>query len=78
MRERVDEIVLVTDAQIVDAMRFVFERMKIVLEPSGALALAAVMAGRIDIKGQRIGITLSGGNIGVERFNWLLTDRGNR
>ncbi len=75
MRERVDEIALVTDAEIVDAMRFVFERMKIVLEPSGASALAAVMAGRIDVKGQRVGITLSGGNIGVERFNQLLATK---
>ena len=68
MRERVDEIVTVSDAEIVAAMRFVFERMNVVLEPSGASALAAVMAGSIDVNGQRVGITLSGGNIGVDRF----------
>ena len=47
IRERVDEIVLASDAEIVDAMRFLFERMKTVAEPSGACALAALLAGRV-------------------------------
>ena len=68
IRERVDDVITVTDAEIVSTMRFVFERMNVVLEPSGASALAAVMAGRIDVAGQRVGVTLSGGNIGVDRF----------
>ncbi len=72
IRSRVDEIVLVSDDEIVEAMRFAFERMNIVLEPSGASALAAVMAGRIDVAGQRIGITLSGGNVDQRRFSELL------
>ena len=74
MQERVDEIVLVTDEEIVEAMRFVFERMKVVLEPSGATALAAVMAGHVEVAGQRVGVTLSGGNVGAERFSQLITD----
>ncbi len=74
MRERVDDMVLVSDAQIVTAMRFAFERMKVVLEPSGACALAALLAGRIDVTGQRVGIVLSGGNIGVQRFVALMND----
>lgn len=72
MRERVDDIVLVSDREILDAMHFVFERMSVVLEPSGASALAAILAGRIDIAGRRVGVTLSGGNIGVDRFVELM------
>ncbi len=72
MRERVDEMVLVSDVQIVDAMRFAFERLKVVLEPSGACALAALLAGTVDVRGQRVGVVLSGGNIGADRFASLL------
>ena len=72
MRERVDQIVLVSDDEIVETMRFAFERLKVVLEPSGASALAAVMAGHVDVAGQRVGVTLSGGNIGADRFARIL------
>ncbi len=72
IRERVDDVVLVTDAEILAAMRFVFERMNVVLEPSGASALAAVMAGHLDVAGKRVGVTLSGGNIGIDRFVELM------
>jgi len=68
MRELVDDIVVVDDGQLVAAMRFAFERMKVVLEPSGAAALAAVLAGAIGSPGERTGIVLSGGNVGVDRF----------
>lgn len=72
VRERVDEIVTVTDPQIVAAMRFAFERMNVVLEPSGACALAAVLAGALDVSGHRVGITFSGGNIDIGRFTSLM------
>lgn len=75
MQERVAEMALVSDEQIVTAMRFAFERMKVVLEPSGACGLAALLAGAIDVTGQRVGVVLSGGNIGADRFA-TLTDRG--
>jgi threonine dehydratase len=68
IRQRVDEIVTVSDEEIIDAMRFVFERMNAVLEPSGASALAALLSGRIDVAGRRVGVTWSGGNIDVDRF----------
>jgi len=68
IRERVDEIALVTDAEIASTMRFAFERLNVVLEPSGATALAAVMAGKVDVSGQRVGVTLSGGNVDLARF----------
>lgn len=74
MQALVDEIVTVTDAEIVAAMRFAFERMNVVLEPSGASALAALLSRRIDVAGQRVGVTLSGGNVGVDRFAALLGD----
>ncbi|MGI9609536.1 MAG: pyridoxal-phosphate dependent enzyme, partial [Acidimicrobiia bacterium] len=72
IQERVDDIVTVTDGEIVAAMRFAFERMNLVLEPSGASALAAVLARKVDVIGQRVGVTISGGNIGVERFVSLM------
>ncbi len=66
------EVVTVTDAQIVAAMRFLFERLKLVVEPSGASAFAALLAGRLDVQGQRVGVVLSGGNIGADAFGALL------
>jgi threonine dehydratase len=66
----VDEIVTVTDEQIVAAMRFAFERLKLVIEPSGAVGLAAVREGIVD--GPSIGIVISGGNVSAERFAELL------
>ncbi|MEU9477895.1 threo-3-hydroxy-L-aspartate ammonia-lyase [Streptomyces sp. NPDC048191] len=71
-RRLVDAIALVSDAEIVTAMRFAFERLKIVLEPSGATGLAALLAGRIDSLPPRIGIIASGGNIDAQRFAELL------
>ena len=69
----VEDVVTVTDAEIVATMVLVFERMKVVLEPSGASALAAVLSGRIpDIAGKRVGVTLSGGNVGAARFAELV------
>jgi threonine dehydratase len=66
----VDEIVTVTDAQLISAMRFAFERLKLVIEPSGAAAIAAVQAGLVP--GDRIGVIVSGGNVGADRFAELL------
>ena len=63
----------VPDPVVVEAMRFAFERMKLVLEPSGACALAALMQHRERFRGQRVGVTLSGGNIGIDRFVALMT-----
>jgi threonine dehydratase len=74
MQERVDGIVLVTDDEIRAAMRVVFDRLKMVVEPSGASALAAVLSGAVDARGRRVGVTLSGGNVGLERFVALMQD----
>ncbi|MEU3527657.1 threo-3-hydroxy-L-aspartate ammonia-lyase [Streptomyces sp. NPDC038707] len=68
----VDSVALVGDAEIVTAMRFAFERLKIVLEPSGASALAALLAGRVGRLPRRIGVIASGGNIDTARFTALV------
>ena len=71
-RRLMDSCELVADDEIVAAMAFAFERLKIVLEPSGASALAALLAGRIRGLPERVGVVLSGGNVGLERFRELL------
>jgi threonine dehydratase len=71
-RQRVDEVVIASDAEILDAMAFLFDRLKIVTEPSGAIAVAALLSGRIDAAGGRVGVVISGGNVGVARFAELL------
>ena len=73
IRALVTDVLTATDPAVVEAMRFVFERMKVVLEPSGACALAALMTHAEQFKGQRVGITLSGGNIGLDRFVALVS-----
>ncbi len=72
IRERVDGSALASDAEIVTAMRFLFERLKTVAEPSGACALAALLAGRVEARGLRVGVTISGGNVTAERFSALM------
>ncbi|MDG9694365.1 MULTISPECIES: threo-3-hydroxy-L-aspartate ammonia-lyase [Streptomyces] len=71
-RRLVDAIALVGDDEIVAAMRFAFERLKIVLEPSGATALAALMAGRLEHRPRRVGVIASGGNVDARRFAELI------
>jgi threo-3-hydroxy-L-aspartate ammonia-lyase len=74
-RRRVDEVVTVSDAEIVDAMAFLFDRLKLVTEPSGAVGIAALLSGRLDVRGREVGVVLSGGNVGAARFAELLTAR---
>jgi threonine dehydratase len=72
-RGRADGFVTVSDADLIEAMRFAFERLKLVVEPSGAAALAAVMTGRISYEpGARIGMILSGGNVDRRLFGELI------
>jgi threonine dehydratase len=72
IRRHVEDVVLVTDAEILQAMAFLFDRMKVVVEPSGAAALAAALTGKVDVRGLRVGAILSGGNIGLTRFCELM------
>lgn len=68
IRKNVDEIITISESEIVDAMQFLWERMKIVVEPSGAVSVAALLSGKIDIKGKKVGAILSGGNVDLASF----------
>jgi len=72
IRRDVDDIVTASDAQLVQAMRFFAERMKIVVEPTGCLGLAGACHAGLPLKGRRVGILVSGGNIDLARFGQLL------
>lgn len=61
-------VVTVTDDEIRAAMKFAFERLKLVVEPSGASALAALLTGKVDLRGKRVGVTISGGNVDPQIF----------
>jgi threonine dehydratase len=69
----VQQVVTATDDQIVAAMRFFGERMKMIVEPTGCLGAAAVFENAIDVRGRRVGIILSGGNIDLARYAALVT-----
>ncbi len=68
LRERVNEIVLITEDEIVEAMRYVWERMKLIIEPSAAVAVAPALARRLPAEAKRVGIILSGGNVDLARL----------
>ncbi|MBE7198533.1 MAG: threo-3-hydroxy-L-aspartate ammonia-lyase [Parafilimonas terrae] len=72
IRERVTDIVTVSDAELVETMRFFAARMKMVVEPTGCLAAAAVLHGKLDVKGKRVGIVVSGGNVDITAFARLV------
>jgi threonine dehydratase len=72
IRALVDDVVTVSDAEIVEAMRLLFERMKVVAEPSGATALAALLAGRVELRAGTVGVVISGGNVDAARFASLV------
>ena len=72
IRRHVDDILTVTDEQLIEAMRFYAERMKMVVEPTGCLTLAAACHAGLDLQGRRVGILISGGNVDLPRFAQLL------
>ncbi|WP_191488231.1 threo-3-hydroxy-L-aspartate ammonia-lyase [Pseudomonas sp. FEN] len=72
IRRDVDDILTVTDAQLVEGMRFFAERMKMVVEPTGCLGLAAMREMSKALEGQRVGVIVSGGNIDLDRYARLL------
>ncbi|MFN2557785.1 MAG: threo-3-hydroxy-L-aspartate ammonia-lyase [Nitriliruptorales bacterium] len=75
IRRLVDAVVTVTDDEIVEAMVFFLDRTKLVVEPSGVCAAAALLTGRLAIEGKRVGLLLSGGNVGADRLAALLSSR---
>lgn len=70
--EHVDDIITVSEEEIVNAMEFLWSRMKLVVEPSGAVSLAGVLSGKINLENQRVGIIISGGNVDLTDFFYLI------
>jgi threonine dehydratase len=70
IRSHVSDVVTVTEESIVAAMRAVWEVLKIVIEPSGAVSYSAIVENRIDVRGKRVGIILTGGNLDLDRLPW--------
>jgi threonine dehydratase len=74
IRRDVDDVLTATDEQLVDCMRFFASRMKLVVEPTGSLGLAAARDMKSELQGKRVGILVSGGNVDMDRFCALLSD----
>ena len=72
IRKNVDQIVTVSEIEIIDAVKFHLQRMKIIVEPSGAVPLAALLSNKINVKDAKVGIIISGGNIDIDPFFNLL------
>jgi len=70
LRDHVEQIVTVDETSIVEAMRTVWERMKILIEPSSAVPVAALLMGGLEVQGKRVGVILSGGNVDLDRLPW--------
>ena len=71
-RRDVDDVLTVSDAQLVTAMRFFAERMKMIVEPTGCLGFAAACEAGQALAGKRVGVIISGGNVDLKRFGELL------
>jgi threonine dehydratase len=70
IRERVERIVPVSEAGIVAAMRFLWERAKLLIEPSSAVAVAVLWEKQVDLAGLKVGVILTGGNVDLDRLPW--------
>ena len=70
MRKHADAVVIVSEEAIVEAMRLIWTRMKILIEPSSAVPLAAILERRYDVAGRRVGVILTGGNVDLDRLPW--------
>ena len=72
IRRHVSEMTIASDAELIDAMSFSWERLKLIVEPTGVLGLAALLSGRVELRGQRVGVIVSGGNVDMTRAaEWL-------
>jgi threonine dehydratase len=71
INKHVEQIVTVSENAIIQAMRLIWERMKIIVEPSAAVPLGILLDKKIDLSGKRIGIILSGGNVDFDSLPWV-------
>jgi threonine dehydratase len=72
IRRGVDQIATVSEGAIVEAMRALWEALKVVVEPSAAVPYASILEGKVDVRGKRVGIVLTGGNVDLDRLPWLV------
>jgi threonine dehydratase len=70
IRERVEQIVTVSESAIIESMKFIWERAKIIIEPSAATVIAVLWEKKIDLQGLKVGVILSGGNVDLEKLPW--------
>ncbi|MEX0720049.1 MAG: pyridoxal-phosphate dependent enzyme [Balneolaceae bacterium] len=70
IKEFVDDIVILPEESIVQAMKFIWERMKIIIEPSSAVPVAALLKGIIDVESKKVGVIISGGNVDLDNLPW--------
>src|SRR5215207_504545 len=75
IQQRVEQIVTVSEQVIIDSMRFIWERAKIVIEPSAAVAVGVLWEKKIDLTGLKVGVILSGGNVDLEKLPWGQTEQ---
>jgi threonine dehydratase len=74
MQQHLEGVVLVTDAEMAEATRFLLMRLKLLVEPSGAAPVAALMAGKVpDVRSRKVGVVLSGGNVDPAKLAGMLT-----
>ena len=71
LKDKLADIVTVSEESIINTMRLMFEQLKIVVEPSSAVTLAALLDKKIDLKNQRIGLIISGGNVDLDSLPWI-------
>ncbi|HKJ34516.1 MAG TPA: pyridoxal-phosphate dependent enzyme, partial [Balneolales bacterium] len=66
-----DDIITVSEEAIISAMRFIWERMKIIIEPSSAVPIAVLMEQKLSVENKKIGVIISGGNVDLEKLPWM-------
>ena len=71
IKKYVDKIITVNEIEIIEAMKLIWERMKIIIEPSSAVPFAAVLGNKSDFQNKRIGIIISGGNVDLDKIPWI-------
>ena len=70
IQDRVEQIVTVSETGITEAMKFIWERAKIIIEPSAAVAVGVLWEKKIDLSGLKIGVIISGGNVDLNKLPW--------
>lgn len=74
IQERVEQIVTVSEQGIIEAMKFIWERAKIIIEPSAAVAIGVLLEKKINLTGAKVGVILSGGNVDLDKLPWIQTE----